>query len=151
MKDTKTQLEFSAYSLLHKDKNGKITGAMSPILFANHIAQNCGFKYNRLARLNFKNNLIHQVYEGRGKSELTGYDTLVMAAKYSDGNIFMNIIIDLGSSGVCAAMCYKDEEPEIIPVYENQSFETKLNLNDFKEIFTYLFTNFEEVFEIKEG
>jgi hypothetical protein len=47
------QLQFSVQSLLSQRK-GIIHGAMSPLLFAKEMAEAVGFKYNRVARIWFK-------------------------------------------------------------------------------------------------
>jgi hypothetical protein len=76
----KQQFTYSIQPLLTQ-KDGSISGPMSPVLFAKEMASHVGFKHNRLARLWFADERINQCREDGG---LTGHDTLIIGAVYKN-------------------------------------------------------------------
>jgi len=71
---------FTIQSLLER-KAGKVTGPMSPVLFAKEMASQMETKYNRLARVWFDDEHIFQEFEDSG---LTGYDSLLLGCQYKN-------------------------------------------------------------------
>jgi hypothetical protein len=132
------QLEFSIQNLLSENKEGAITGPMLPTLFAKEMAQQIGFKYNRIARVWFQDNEIHQIHEGDG---LTGHDTLIIGCQYRN-DLWLSLWVDVGIGGTAVAMaCKSDREVIIAPVYEKATFARKLTRDEMQEIFAFIFEN----------
>jgi len=130
------KFEFSIQSLLSK-KNGRISGPMSPTLFAKEMAEKSGFKYNRLARLWFADERINQCHEEGG---LTGHDTLLIGVQYSD-DLLLTLWVDSGVGGVPVAMAFRSDDGEVAmtEAYAGQQYARKLSLNEVKQIFKSIF------------
>jgi hypothetical protein len=129
---------FTVHSLLAKDKDGKITGPMSPVLFAKEMAEQNSEKFNRLARVWFNDETTFQEYEYDG---LTGHDTLIIACQY-ENDLRLSLWIDTGVSGVPVAMCCQsDKEIIITPIYERKEFAKKLTKEEIQQLFEYVFNN----------
>lgn len=140
------KLTYTIYGLLYKD-NDKIGGAMSPVCFANEMAKGLEFKYNRLGRVTFNDEEVHNIYE-RGEG-LTGYDTLIIATVHKN-DIEVRLFVDMGCNGLPIAMMFKtDTEPTITPIYQKREFARKLTDDEIKELFKHIFDNF-HLLDIKD-
>jgi hypothetical protein len=116
-----TSFVFSIQSLL-EIKDGKVTGPMSPVLFAKEMAAQTETKYNRLARVWFEDDQILQEMEEDG---LTGYDTLLVGCQYKT-DLLLCLWIDRGTGGLPVAMGYQsDGEILLTPIYEKSDFARK--------------------------
>lgn len=114
---------------------GKITGAMSPVMFLNIIQDEFGFFANGFCRVWFDNPEYNNWYEEPGKRCLTGCDTVIITQKCGDDIQFM-MFVDEGHEGRPVAMMMKsDLEVIITPVYQKKAYEKKLNAGQIKEIF----------------
>jgi hypothetical protein len=128
---------FSIQSLL-KIKNEKVTGPMSPLLFAKEIARQMEMKYNRLARVWFEDEQILQELEEDG---LTGYDTLLLACVYKK-DLLLSLWVDRGVGGLPVALSYQsDREILLTPIYEKSEFARKLTVAEIRQLFDYVFTH----------
>jgi len=135
----KTSFTFHIQSLL-ETKDGKVTGPMSPVLFAKEMAAQTETKYNRLARVWFEDEQILQEYEEDG---LTGYDILLVGCQYKT-DLLLRLWVDRGSSGLPVAMGYRsDGDILLTPIYEKSEFARKLTANEIKDLFDYVFTHTE--------
>jgi hypothetical protein len=139
-------LEFVIGSLL-TDKEGRISGPMSPMLFASEMAKQVRFKYNRLARVRFGDEKIFQEWEDGG---LTGYDTLIIATRY-EGDLFVSLWIDTGVGGMPVASSFmSDRELIITPFYQRTAFARKLTDQELTRLFDHIFAN-PEVLDIQRA
>jgi len=131
----KQQFTYSIQSLLG-EKEGRISGPMSPKEFAKEVALNVGFTFNRLARLWFADERINQCCEDGG---LTGHDTLIIGAVYTN-DIWLSLWVDSGVGGVPIAMAYRsDGSIDFTDVYPLQHYVCKLNQQQVKDIFQSIF------------
>jgi hypothetical protein len=138
-------IKFSIQNLLSKKENGNISGPMSPLLFAQEIALQGEFKFNRLARVWFEDERIHQIREDGG---FTGHDTLIIGSQYTN-DFWLSMWVDSGVGGIPVAMCYQsDMEIILTPVYSKHRFEIKLTIEQLSEIFQSIF-NSPEIVSIK--
>jgi len=119
-----------------------LSGAMSPMLVAKEFCEQIGMKYNHVARLQFEDDEIWQIYEDGYKSGLTGLDHLVIAATFGNCDQ-IGIIIDMGNQVVPVCMAFSDnpEDITITPSYDKAVFEKKPDRNELIEILTYLSAN----------
>ena len=141
-----TAIQFTIQSLLER-KEGKISGPMSPFLFAKEMAQEDGTKFNRLVRVSFADETMLQQREDDG---LTGFDHLIIGTQYSD-DLFLRFFVDMGVGGMPVAMCFQsDREIVIPPIYERTRFEGKITEPQIREIFEYIFEH-PEVLDIREA
>jgi hypothetical protein len=135
----KTSFTFNIQCLL-EIKDGKVTGPMSPILFAKEMASQTEMKYNRLARVWFDDEQILQEMEDGG---LTGYDSLILACAYKN-DLLLSLWLDRGTGGLPVAMGYRsDGDILLTPIYEKSEFARKLTAAEIKELFDYVFTHTE--------
>lgn len=126
---------FSIQSLL-EEKDGKLRGPMSPLLFAQEMAEQAGFKFNRLARLWFSDETIHQRREDGG---LTGFDTLLMGAVYKN-DLSLSLWVDEGVHGIPVALALRsDGEVKLKGIYEKQRYARRLTLREVRTIFQSVF------------
>lgn len=126
---------YSIQSLLEQ-KNGSISGPMSPMEFAKEVALNVGFKFNRLARLWFADERINQRHEDGG---LTGHDTLLIGAVYTN-DIWLSLWVDSGVGAVAIAMAYRsDGSIDFTDLYRQQHYVCKLTQQQVKDIFQSVF------------
>src|SRR3978361_130577 len=117
------KLQFRTQSLLSQ-KDGKVSGPMSPMLFAKEMAQSADFKYNRLARLWFDDERINQKYEDGG---LTGHDTLIIGTIY-ENDVWLSLWVDSGTGGMPVAMAYQSgNEVQFTPVYKKEKYARSLS------------------------
>jgi len=143
----KQDFEFKIYSLLTMEAKDKISGPMSPLLFAREIAAQMEFKYNRIARVTFSDVKLHQVYEG---DSLTGHDTLIIGHQYNN-DLWLSLWVDKGVGGMPVAACFQsDLELTITPIYAKATFARKLIDSKIMEIFKSIF-NDSETIAIKMG
>lgn len=129
---------FSFQNLLTKTSDG-VTGPMGPVSAINRLTEaKIVPKYTGLVRVWFEDPEIHQRYEGPGKSELTGHDTLMTVGYYKDTTMYC-MAIDMGSTIAPVAICFFEDPDEIevtvTPVYEDLSFQKKLSTEDIAGIF----------------
>jgi hypothetical protein len=133
----KEQFTFSIQSLLSQ-KGGRVSGPMSPTLFAKEMARSVGFTYNRLARVWFADERINQCREDGG---LTGHDNLIIATVYSN-DLWLSLWVDSGMGGTPVAMAYRsDGEVEMTPVYEKAGYARKLSKGEVQQIFRSIFND----------
>ncbi|QEM07883.1 hypothetical protein DIU31_031890 [Mucilaginibacter rubeus] len=131
----KQQFTYSIQSLLEK-KEGSISGPMSPMEFAKEVAQQVGFKFNRLARLWFADERINQRHEDGG---LTGHDTLIIGTVYTN-DIWLSLWVDSGVGAVAIAMAYRsDGSIDFTDLYRQQHYVCKLSRQQVKDIFQSVF------------
>lgn len=139
----KQSFKFSIQGLLSENKEGGISGAMSPTLFAKEMATQMEFKYNRLARVWFDDEEVFQVYEG-GEG-LTGHDTLIIACQYPN-DLWVSLWVDSGVGGLPVAMGFQsDREVTITPIYERATYARKLTTEEIQEVFNHVFDNPQEI------
>ncbi|AYL95275.1 hypothetical protein [Mucilaginibacter celer] len=130
-------IQFSVQSLLSQRK-GVIHGAMSPLLFAKEMAESVAFKYNRVARVWFKDERINQHWEDGG---LTGHDTLIIGMQYAN-DLWLSLWVDAGVGGVPVAMALQsDGIVDVTGVYRETVYARNLTDGEIKEIFDSIFAN----------
>lgn len=121
--------------LLRYDHQGKITGAMSPVMVANEFSRIHNDNYTGLVRINFENPEVHNFYEAPGKRDLTGFDTLLLLFPHGAMKEVV-MIIDMGSRIMPVAM-YLDSEPDqevtISPIYKKYPLAAKLTNEELKK------------------
>lgn len=138
--------KFSIQNLLSKKENGHISAPMSPMLFAREMAKQSDFKFNRLARVWFEDERIHQCREDGGN---TGHDTLLIGAQY-ENDFWLSLWVDSGIGGIPVAMCYQsDGEITTTPIYTKTSFARKLTTRQIAEIFNHVFSH-PEIIAVKK-
>lgn len=138
----KQHIKFSIQNLMYQKKDGNISGAMSPVLFAQEMAKREDFTFNRLARVWFEDERIHQCREDGG---YTGHDTLIIASK-RESDCWLSLWVDSGIGGIPVAMCFQsDGEITVTPIYTNTSFAGKLSTEQIAEIFHHVFSHPETI------
>ena len=143
----KQTIKFSIQNLLSQKDQGTVCGPMSPMLFANEVALQQEFKFNRLARVRFEDERINQRREDGG---YTGNDTLIIGCQYAN-DLWLSLWVDSGTGGTPVAMCYQsDKETVCIPVYDKTRYAVKLSHEQICEIFNYVFSNPETIAIKKE-
>ncbi|SEW24617.1 hypothetical protein SAMN05421841_1809 [Chryseobacterium wanjuense] len=131
------QFQFRIQNLLSQ-KGDTISAPTSPMLFAQDMAKLGDEKFNRLARVWFEDETIHQYWEGDG---YTGHDTLIIGTQYKN-DMHLGLWVDEGVRGVPVAMAFQsDKEAIITPVYKKKEYHKKLSEEQIQEIFNYLFDN----------
>lgn len=145
--EKQAKFEYSIQSLL-TEKDGRLSGPMSPTLFAKEMAEKSGFKYNRLARLWFADERINQCFEDGG---LTGHDTLLIGVMYSD-DLLLTLWVDSGVGGTPIAMAFRSDKGmvQMTEVYAGQTYAKKLNQKEVEEIFGAVFAD-PTIINIKKG
>jgi hypothetical protein len=137
----KTVLKFHVQSLL-SEKEGNVSGPMSPMLFAKEMALSADFKFNRLARVWFDDDHINQKREDGG---LTGHDTLIIGTVYKN-DVWLSLWVDLGVGGMPIAMVYQsDNEVEVTPVYLQEKYARNLSASEVGEIFDFVFNDINQI------
>ena len=132
------EFKYSIQSLLTESLEGMVSGAMSPLLFAEEMAKQMEMKFNRLARICIDDPEINQVYEADG---LTGPDTLLIGCKYKD-DLWLSIWVDTGTKGVPVAMAYQSQkEITICPIYKRTQYAKKLLMENIRSIFESIYAN----------
>jgi hypothetical protein len=133
----KQQFTYSIQPLL-EEKQGSVSGPMSPMEFAKEIALNVGFKFNRLARLWFADERINQCREDGG---LTGHDTLIIGTVYKN-DIWLSLWVDTGVGGIAVAMAYRsDGNIDFTELYREQHYVCKLTQRQVTDIFQSIFND----------
>jgi hypothetical protein len=127
---------FRLQNLLHKNKDGKITGAIAPVAAARDFAFQMQITCSGLFRVWFDDEMVHNVYEGKGNKERTGYDTLIIVSQYPNV-VQLAMFIDGGSSGTPVGIWFSnDNEPvTLTPAYENKKYHKKPSDEELEEIF----------------
>lgn len=146
---------FKAYSLLSK-KDGKISGAMSPVLFAMDMLKQMEIPPGsiKIARIVFDDEAIFQSSDGHHDHRVhTGYDTIAIRKDYANNKLYL-VFVDLGVSGLPVIMFYESDEedkPITTPIYEKDKtrFLKYLNTEELHKLADFLKTN-ESIFEIQE-
>jgi hypothetical protein len=135
-------LKYKISSLLQEEKDGTISGPMSPVLFAKEMGIQMQFKYNRIARVCFDDEEVNQYYE---ENSVTGHDTIMIGCQ-SKNDLWLSLYVDLGIGGIPVAMVYQsDREVHMTGVYEHCKFERMLTLEEITGIFEYVFANPESI------
>ncbi len=129
-------LNFSVQPLLTRI-GGKISGPMSPLLFAKEMMEQLQMKYNRLGRIWFKDEPVFQRCE---YGEQTGYDTLVIGTQYANG-LWLSLWVDEGTRGLPVAMAFAGGAIKITPTYDFVKYSRKLSVGEIEQVFDYLFTH----------
>jgi hypothetical protein len=133
----KHSFAFHIQSLLER-KDEKVTGPLSPFLFAKETARQMDMKFNRLARVWFDDEQILQQIEDDG---LTGYDYLILGCQYKD-DLLLSLWVDQGVGGLPVALSYQsDREILLTPIYEKSDFARKLTAEEIHQLFDYVFTH----------
>jgi hypothetical protein len=133
----KQQFTYSIQPLL-EEKQGSISGPMSPMEFAKEMGSQVGFKFNRLARVWFADERINQCREDGG---LTGHDTLIIGAVYKN-DIWLSLWVDTGVGGVAIAMAFrKDGSIDFTDLYRHHHYVCKLSQKQVTEIFQSIFND----------
>lgn len=131
------QLKFRIQKLLSR-KGDTISAPMSPLHFAKEMARQNQVKFNRLVRVWFDDETIHQRREDSGH---TGHDTLIIAAQYLN-DLYLSMWVDEGEYGIPVAMTFQsDRELIITTAYKEAQFTRKLSVQEIQEIFKYIFGN----------
>lgn len=131
------KFQFTIQNLL-SIKDGRVSGPMSPMLFAKEMAQSADFTFNRLARVWFSDETIHQKREDGG---YTGHDTLIIGTVY-ENDLWLSLWVDTGTGGMPVAMAYQsDREVEITPVYLGEQYAGCLTASQIAEIFNLIFSD----------
>ncbi|RXK87012.1 hypothetical protein [Filimonas effusa] len=105
------------------------------------------FKFNRLARVQYANDEIHQQYEGDG---LTGHDTLIIGCAYKN-DFWLSLWVDMGVGGLPVAMRHQsDNEITVTAIYHKTSFAAKLTDTEIAVLFNHVFDNPGQIDIIKE-
>ena len=124
---------------LLKIDDEKVSGAMSPVLFAQEACKQLDIRLSGLARVWFDNERTHQAID-----ENTGYDTLVIMENYENARcLFM--FIDGGSSGVPVGMMFNDSDLVLTPIYKNHKNLVKPDPSEIKKVFQYIFDHPETI------
>lgn len=135
-------LKFSIQPLLEWTGDQSITGPISPLEFAKEMSKQTGQKFNRLARVWFEDEKTLQSYDGDG---MTGHDILILATQYSN-DLCVGLWIDSGIGGTPVAMAFEsDREIQITPIYQSKEYLKKLDQQELKILFDYLFAHPEEL------
>jgi hypothetical protein len=104
-------------NLLETDKNGNISGAMSPVLMAKAFCEQENIPLKKLARIWFEGEETHQSTTEPG----TGHDTLIIETNGTKKARCFMMIIDKGTKIVPGAIWFEDDkDPIITPVYKKQ-------------------------------
>ncbi len=139
------QFQFRIQNLLSR-KGDTISAPTSPMLFAQDMAKLGEESFNRLARVWFEDETIHQYWEGDG---YTDHDTLIIGTQY-ENDMHLGLWVDEGVTGVVVAMALQSEREVIItPVYRKKNFHKKLSTEQIQKIFNYVFDN-PQLLEIKQ-
>lgn len=142
----KPALGFRIQNLL-ESKGDKVSAPMSPMLFAQEMAEQTKTKFNRLARVWFDDERIFQRREAGG---FTGFDTLIIGQQYNN-DLKLSLWVDEGVSGLPIAMAFQsDREVHLTPIYNRVKYARKLSEDEIKEIFELLFNN-PQLLEITEA
>jgi hypothetical protein len=129
--------KFSIQNLLMK-WNGKMTGPITAILFAEEVASNIDIEYHYLALIEFEDKQINQIRES---DRLTGHDTLIIGCRYTN-DLWLSIWVDEGYVGRPIAMRYQsNKEPTVMELYEDADYVKKLDRMQIQQIFDYVFDN----------
>jgi hypothetical protein len=132
-----TPLQISIQSLL-SEKDGKVSAAMSPMLFFQEVSKSTGLPFNRLARVWLGDERINQMREDGG---YTGHDTLLLASQYQN-DLMLTIWVDTGVGGIPIAMGYQsDREVLMTTIYEREKFVRKLTESEVRAIFEAVYAN----------
>lgn len=129
------RLNFSVQPLLTQ-KGSKFSGPMSPLLFAREMMEQLQMKYNRLARIWFRNEPVFQRCE---YGEQTGYDTLIIGTQYAN-ELWLSLWVDEGTRGLPVAMAFAGEAIKITPIYDFVKYSRKLSVGEIEQVFDHLFT-----------
>ena len=131
------KLKFSIQTLLSQ-KDGKVSGPMSPFLFAKEMAERTGVQFNRLARVLFADESVNQIKED---VLYTGHDSLIIGHDILN-DLMLSLWVDFGVGGVPVAIVFRfDWEILITKIYQNQPYERKLTEEEVRQIFDFVFSN----------
>jgi len=132
--------KFRTQSLLY-GKNGRLHAAMSPMGFADEIAERLHKPINILVRIWFDDDAILQQND---YGERTGYDRLILG--YQDENEFWLSFWVTKGQGVPVAMAFGSDRKTWMSVYYKEiQFIKKLQPKEMHAIFQHLFDHPEEL------
>ena len=112
--------KYEFQGLLCKDKDGGISGAMSPVMAAKNIAKEMKIPLNGLIRV--QNN---QAYSYT-------YDHLIIKSNTIKGSAIISMFIDMGVSLILAAIQNSDGSIIITPIYKKQLLERDSHLDNLE-------------------
>jgi len=114
---------------------GRIEGPSSTLDFAHEMMQSLGWRFNRLARLSFRDDTLLRQMDGDGIAE---HDCILIAFE-KDDILRLTLWLDTGLGGIPVAYAhYPDPNITLAPIYAKQDFAAKLELTDLQEIFQYV-------------
>lgn len=132
------KLKYEVHSLFQDKGDGNYTGPMSPLLFAEEIMEQLDIPYNRLARIDFDDQEIHNWHE-RGEG-WTGCSTLLCAARGKKGIVLVVMLVDMGHQGMPVALWQKKDVDGagFTSIYKDDTkFAKKLTEEQANEIIQY--------------
>lgn len=151
-------MNYRIQNLLHRDKDGAIRGAMSPVLFIDEMAKQIGFIPHGICRVWFEDENIHNKIESSysvrngvqvQQESVTGFDTLIVCQHHNEQQQEVMMFVDEGVNGCPVAMSFTDEEEvTITPIYEKRTYIKKLTQQEIKAIFTDAIAN--NYFQLKK-
>ena len=128
-------MKFELINLL-AESNGRLSGPLSPVAFAQEMTDALGDRLHGLCRVRFDDECIHN-----SKNESTYYDTLVIY-EHTGKIDKLTMWIDTGTSGIPVALMWNgDDELIVTPAYRNDDAINKLSDEHIKEIFKTIFNN----------
>ncbi len=107
-------MNYEFQGLLYKDKDDKITGAMSPVLFAQGMAKHFKFNVNGLVRVD----------NNQGENS---YDHLIVRSKTKHGYNYW-FLLDMGINGLIIAAKLFNKNPSLIMTNAYKKEITKENM-----------------------
>lgn len=118
---------------------------MSPFLFAQEMTKQLGTTLLGLCRVWFKDNEVHNRYEGSRKREQTGFDTLIVVSKG-----MLCLFVDEGIHGIPVAMWFVGEDKvKMSEPYVKTKYTKKLTEEECLELFKAAFKQREMVLRPK--
>lgn len=122
------------YQSMLSRKNGKVSGAMSPVMAAQIFCRENKFPFDGLVRIWFDSEEVHNRYEGPGKSCLTGCDTLMVLSRYSNLDQ-VTMFVDMGCECLPVCLYLSDERSlTITPVYQEYPFAKKCDATELTHL-----------------
>ena len=105
------------------------------------LAKEFGMRFNRLARIVFDDDEIHNYYEGGHRKGLTCMDTLMAGCVYTDGSMLLCMVVDMGCEQLPVGMMFStDDKPTVTPIYlDDARFQKKLSKEEVHEMFKRIF------------
>lgn len=124
------KFKYKFQQLLSLKDSNTITGPMGPMMFAKQMIKSIGLAdFNVLSRVVFEDQEVFQIYEGKGKTELTGHDILIIGKRYENTS-YLTLWVDEGVQGLPVAnYFYDDDKVTLSPLYRREVARYKKNLS----------------------